>query len=180
MIGRVLAILLGLTSLPFLAGQTLPKAAVFHSVSISLPANIPSETVQISYFLVGPFGGFGGRTQQRSGLHSYEISALVEGKASTEIRMIVYASGCEIQTFVLPIAQGSKLKQEFKCQRVATVKLSGQIVPTELVRNNNAEIVASYMAYWAHGFFGIADGMVTELRLATGFPDAHGIFHVEL
>jgi hypothetical protein len=32
---------------------------------------------------------------------SYEIPTMVDGKATTEIRMIVYASGCEIQQFVL-------------------------------------------------------------------------------
>jgi hypothetical protein len=53
-------------------------------------------------------------------------------------------------------------------------------VPTELVRENNAESVVNYMAYWAHGFFGIADGFVTEFRLATVSPDANGVFQVEL
>ena len=179
MIGRVLAILLGLTRLPFLGGQTLPKAAVFHSVSISLPSNIPSETVQISYFLVGPFGGYGAHTEKRAGLHSYEIPASVEGKAATEIKIIAYASGCEIQTFVLSLGRDSRIKK-FECQRVSTVKLSGLIVPPKLVRDNNAELIVTYMAYWAHAFFGIADGMVTEFRLATVSPDANGTFQVEL
>jgi len=156
-----------LSALLALEAQNLSKAESFPSVSLLIPVEIPSETVQISYFLVGPFGGYGGYTEQRAGLHSYEISPLVEGKAATEIKMIVYAPGCEIQTFVLPLTENSRVKQEFECQRVATVKLSGQIVPTELVRENNAELVVNYMAYWAHGFFGIADGFVTEFRLAT-------------
>jgi hypothetical protein len=176
----ILAILLGMATLLSLAAQTPSKAEGFLSVTISLPANIPSETVQISYFLVGPFGGYGGYTEQRAGLHSYDISALVEGKAATEIRLIVYASGCEIQTFVLPLVQDSRAEQEFECQRVATVKLSGQIVPTELVRDNNAELFVTYMAHWAHGFFGISDGMVTVFQLATVCPDANGIFQIEL
>jgi TonB family protein len=63
---------------------------------------------------------------------------------------------------------------------VATVKLSGQIVPNELVRDNNTELVVTYMAYWAHGFYGIADGFVTEFLLATVSPDANGMFQVDL
>jgi hypothetical protein len=152
----------------------------FPSVSVLLPANIPSESVQISYFLVGSFGGYGGYTKQRPGLQSYEISASVEGKAASEIRMIVYASGCEIKTFVLPVTEGSRPEQEFECQRAATVHLSGQIVPTELARENNAELVVDYMAYWAHGFFGITDGIVTKFRFATVSPDPNGAFQVEL
>ena len=180
MVCCIFAIFLGLAALLPRTPQTPTKAEVFPSVSISLPPSIPSETVQISYFLRGPFGGYGGYAAQRAGVHSYEIPASVEGKAATEIRMIVYASGCEIQTFDIPLAEDSRVKQEFPCQRVATVKLSGQIVPNELVRDNNAELVVMYMAYWAHGFYGIADGIVTEFRLATVTPDANGMFQVDL
>jgi hypothetical protein len=158
--------------------STNSKTASFlPSVSISLSPDILSETVQISSFLVGPFGGYGGYAAQRTGMHSYEIPTMVDGKAATEIRMIVYASGCEIQQFVLPLAEDSK---EFPCQRVKTVKLSGKIVPRALVRDNNAELLVTYMAYWAHGFNGISDGFVTEFHLATVSPDADGLFQVDL
>lgn len=180
MIRCVFSILLVMSAFLSPPAQTPSKLDDFPSVSVLLPANIPSETVQISYFLIGPFGGYGGYAKQRPGLQSYEISALVWGKAASEIRMIVFASGCEIKTFVLPLAGDSRLTEEFDCQRAATVQLSGQIVPTELVRENNAELVVNYMAYWAHQFFGIADGMVTEFRLATVSPDSNGVFQVEL
>ena len=39
------------------------KQGDFPSVSVLLPANISSETVQISYFLIGPFGGYGDYTR---------------------------------------------------------------------------------------------------------------------
>jgi hypothetical protein len=163
-----------------LKAQIASKRNDFPSVSVLLPANIPSETVQISYFLIGPFGGYGDYTNQQPGLGSYEISTLVEGKAASEIRIIVYASGCEIKTFVLPLMEHSRVEQGFECQRAATVHLSGQIVPTELARGNNAELVVDYMAYWAHEFFGFADGPVTEFQLAAVSPDSDGNFQVEL
>jgi len=84
------------------SAQTPKTASFLPSVSISLPPDILSETVQISYFLVGPFGGYGGYAARRTGVHSYEIPTMVDDKAATEIRMIVYASGCEIQQFVSP------------------------------------------------------------------------------
>jgi hypothetical protein len=180
MVHYIFAILLSIAALMSPETQSPAKAEEFLSVSISLPANVPSETVAIAYHLIGPFGGYGGYAKQLAGLHSYEISAVVEGKAATEIRIIVYATGCEIQKFVLPIAQDSRIRQEFECQHVPTVTLSGQIVPIELVRDKNAELVVTYMAEWAHAFFGIADGMVTEFRLATVIPDANGTFQVEL
>jgi hypothetical protein len=180
MIRCIFSILLVMSGCLSPAAQTPSQSDDFPSVSVLLPTNIPSENVQLSYFLIGPFGGYGGYTKQRPGLHSYEISELVEGKTASEIRMIVYASGCEIKTFVLPLTEDSRVNQQFECQRAATVHLSGQVVPTELARENNAEIVVHYMAYWAHGFFGIADGLVTEFRFATVSPDSNGVFQVEL
>jgi hypothetical protein len=179
-VGWVLAILLAMAGLLTQSAQT-PKTAIFlPSVSISLPPDILSETVQISYHLVGPFGGYGGYAAQRTGVHPYEIPTMVDDKAATEIRMIIYASGCEIQQFVLPLPKHSRVSQEFPCQRVETVKLSGKIVPNELVRDNDAELVVTYMPNWAHDFYGISDGLVTEFHLATVSPDVDGIFQVDL
>jgi hypothetical protein len=180
MIRGIFSILLVMSAFLSPAAETPSQSDGFPSVFVLLPANIPSENVQISYFLIGPFGGYGGYTKPRPGLQSYEISALVEGKKASEIRMIVYASGCEIKTFVLPVTEDSRVRQEFECQRAATVHLSGQIVPTELAKETNAELVVNYMAYWAHGFFGIADGIVTEFRFATVSPDSNGAFQVDL
>jgi len=180
MVRCIFGILLVMPAFLSLQTQNASKQEDFPSVSVLLPANIPSETVQISYFLIGPFGGHGDYTKQRPGLKSYEISASVEGKAASEVRMIVYASGCKITTFVLPLTADSKVRQKFECQRAATVHVSGKIIPTESARGNNAELVVDYMAYWAHGFFGIADGMVTEFQLATVSPDSDGDFQVEL
>jgi len=176
----VLAILLGMAGLLPQSAQTPKTASFLPSVSISLPTDILAESVQISYFLVGPFGGYGGYAAQRTGVHSYEIPTMVNGKAATEIRMIVYAPGCEIQHFVIPLAEHSRVSQEFPCQPVETVKLSGHIVPAALVRDTNAELVVTYMAYWAHDFYGIADGFVTGFHLATVSPDTNGMFQVDL
>src|SRR5438067_7704659 len=59
-------------------------------VSIALPDDVASETVQIRYFLTGPFGGYGGYLKQETGGHSYQIPASVDGKAANEMRLIVF------------------------------------------------------------------------------------------
>jgi hypothetical protein len=154
-----------------------PVAIGVHFASSGPPLGDSSDFI---FFLVGPFGGYGAYAASQAGVHSYHIPAVVEGKAATEIRMIIYAPGCEIQTFVIPLTQDSKVSQEFLCQPVETVKLSGKIAPEELVRGNNAELVVTYMAYWAHGFHGISDGFVTRFPLATVSPDANGTFQIDL
>lgn len=176
----VLAILLAMTASRSPAVQAPSDSTPSPSVSISLPQGIPSETVQIAYHMYGPFGGYGGYARQEAGQRSYTIAASVEGRAANEIRMIVYAPGCDFQTFVLPLAEDSRIKQEFKCQPARSVTLSGQIVPSELARHQNAELQIIYTAYWAHEFFSIADGAVAEFRLATVSPAEDGRFQVDL
>jgi hypothetical protein len=180
MVRCIFAIFLGMAASLSVEAQTHSKTEDLPSVFILLPATIPSETVQISFFLIGRFGGYGDYAAERTGVRSYDIPTVVEGKAATEIRMIVYAPGCEIQQFVIPLAEHSRVSQEFPCQPVETVKLSGHIVPDALVRDTNAEWVVTYMAYWAHGFYGIKDGSVTGFHLATISPDANGMFQVDL
>ncbi|HKV62286.1 MAG TPA: hypothetical protein VJO16_10255 [Candidatus Acidoferrum sp.] len=61
--------------------------------------------------------------------------------------MMVYAPGCEIQKFIVPLADNSRVDREFECQPVQWIVLSGQIVPNDLVRDKNAELIVSYMAF---------------------------------
>jgi hypothetical protein len=143
----ILVILLGVAF--FLDPSRTPAQADGLSfVSIALPQDIPSESVQISYYLVGPFGGYGGYAAKQSGVTSYQIPTVIDGKAATEIRAIVYASGCEIQKFVIPLMEQSSVIREFTCQRVAPIRLSGQIEPNELAKYGNAELVITYRAWW--------------------------------
>lgn len=180
MVRTIFLIVITVAALVNGATQTPTHGEASPFVSILLPPTIPSEKVQVSYLLAGPFGGRGGYVSPRANVHSYEIPAIEEGKAATEIRMIVYAPSCEIQTFVIPLAEDSRIKQEFRCQPVATAHLSGEILPTELARDDDVEIVITYMAYWAHGFYGITDGFVTQFRLETVRPDSNGMFEVDV
>jgi hypothetical protein len=143
MIRCVCLILLGMSGFLTQETQSPSNQGDSPSVSLLLPPNIPSETVQISYFLIGPFGGYGSHTKPTPGLQSYEIPASVEGKTASEIRMIVYAGGCEIKTFVLPLSEASRVKQRFECNRASKVLLSGQIVPVELASTDNAKLVVT-------------------------------------
>ena len=149
-------------------------------VFIILPSNIPSESVQIVYHSIGPFGGYGGYTAPQSGVTSYKIPAVIGGKAATEVRAIVYSPRCAIKTFVIPLNGNHLAWREFECQRVDVVRLSGQVEEHELSRRANAELVVTYMARWSHGFFGIGDGAIAQLELAKTAPTADGRFSVEL
>lgn len=173
-------ILLGLAGARYLAVAQPSRQENSPSVSLTIPQGIPSETVQISYFLVGAFGGSGGRLDRQPGVQSYQIRASVNGKAATRIKSLAYVPGCRIQTFDFVLVETSDIKEDLVCETLPRVILSGQIIPSDTNRHPNSELTITFMAFWAHEFFGIMDGMVTELRLATVSLDANGRFQVDL
>jgi hypothetical protein len=129
--------------------------------------------------MIGPFGGYGGYVERKPDLNSYRINALSEGKPATAIKILVYATGCDFKTFDFSLSQDLDLHQWFVCTPLPKVSLSGQ-VPSDLIEGRNAELVITYMAYWANEFFGIMDGMVPQFNIATILPEKNGILQGEL
>ncbi len=137
---KLFAILVGVASVQLLVAVAASHPNSAPSVSILLPDGIPSETVQIAYYLIGPFGGYEAYTEPKAGLHLYEIEASEGGRAATEIRLIIYATGCEFQTVILPVEQdSSRLRYEFECKTAQKAKLSGRIASYDLVRDKDTE-----------------------------------------
>jgi hypothetical protein len=149
------------------------------TLSVSLPADFPSEKVEIHYFLVGPFGGHGGYVKPQPNLHSYEFSASVDGKTAASAKIIVYASGCGFQTHEFDLSKATSANAQFVCETLPMVTLSGQI-QTETVLDQDAELTVDYLAFWSHSFFGIMDGPVSQFQVATATPDSDGRFRVEI
>ena len=57
---------------------------------------------------------------------------------------------------------------------------NGRVELPEPLRTRPYEVEITYMAYWAHDFFGIADGPITTFHLARVTPDEGGAFQVLL
>jgi len=152
-----------------LSAETVP------AVSIELPKEIRSETVQIKYEMSGPFGGVGGFIDPKPGLRTIRVTASNdEGQAAKAINIIVYVPGCDFMMFNLLLGD-DLIPERFVCNPLPTVSLSGK-VPSELVGGHDAEIVITYNAYWwgNHG-----DGPITTFSLATVPTGEDGTFHAE-
>jgi hypothetical protein len=175
----LLAALVMLIPGDFFLMQPKQSPANSATVTISLPANIPSETVQIRYFLIGSFGGYGGYMEPKQELSAYEIEASKDGEPASSIKIIVYAAGCRFQTFDPDLSPLTASKQRFVCESLPQTRISGQI-PDELMRGENAQLSVHYMAFWANTFFGIKDGMVPDFQLVTATPDANGHFLLDI
>ena len=148
-------------------------------ITLNLPPDIASESVQINYFMLGPFGGYGGYVTREKGRLFYNIPASVDGKPAGAVKIIAYMPGCEIVTLGI-IMQGALEARSLPCRPLRRVPLHGRIFPFSAAHISGVEIEIRYEAAWDHGFFGIADGMVTSIQVATVIPDEDGRFEVEL
>jgi len=153
--------------------QQIPEVLLY------LPADVVPETVQINYFMTGPFGGYGSFVRTEQGLVLYEIPAGVDGKPAANVKIIAFIPGCEIATLDIAM-QGASQTRTLGCSSLETIRLQGRILPAALVQGPGSEVAINYEADWDHAFFGIADGMVSTVHIATVIPDKDGRFEVEL
>jgi hypothetical protein len=148
-------------------------------ITLYLPPDIASETVQINYFMLGSFGGYGSYVTAEKGRVSYDIPASVDGKPAEAVKVIAYMPGCEIMKLEITIQRASEART-LPCKVLGRVPLHGRILPVSVAQSPEIEVEIRYEADWDHDFFGIADGMVTTIRVATVIPDEDGRFEVDL
>ena len=162
---------------PMLTAQNAPPE--HPKVLLTLPAGTKSEMAQVNYYMVGPFGGYGMWVRPDKNRTTYEIDASVEGQAARNLKAIAWLPSCEIITLDIPI-NADKAERELTCKALPSVDFTGQIFPGGIANGRSAEVEASYVAAWSHGFFGIFDGPVTTFNIGKAIPDADGIFHIKL
>jgi hypothetical protein len=178
--GRGLAFLV-LLGLPFLLGEAgrgqEEEPAPFE---IRLPPEIRSEQVQARYYLTGRFGGSGSFLKAEPERNVYLIDTSVNHQAAETLKVILYAPGCQIVTLAVPSLSGSEKTADVPCEDLPPLTFNGRVELPEPLRHRPYEVEITYMAYWAHNFFGIEDGPVTTFDLARVTPDERGAFHVLL
>jgi hypothetical protein len=148
-------------------------------ITLNLPPDVASETVQINYFMLGLFGGYGGFVTREKGRVSYDIPASVDGKLAEKVKIIAYIPGCEIAKLEITMQAGSEART-IPCKALRQVPLHGRILPVSVAQTPSIEVEITYQADWDHEFFGIADGMITSFQVATVSPEEDGRFEVEL
>ena len=148
-------------------------------VSLVLPPGIASEAVQITYYMTGPFGGYGRSVKTEKNQSRYDIDASVDGKPAATIKVIAYLPGCEIVTLDIPL-KSTAVEQRLGCKPLGWVVLHAQVFPVSITQEQPTEVEVIYLAEWSNRFFGITDGMVTPIRLGTVVPDEHGQFEFKL
>jgi len=73
-----------------------PQSLAQHSsgddtVRVILPRGVETGSCHLRYFLVGPFGGYGGFARPRLDASEFEIETVHEGEAVERLQVILYA-----------------------------------------------------------------------------------------
>jgi hypothetical protein len=147
--------------------------------SLVLPPGIASENVQINYFVLGPFGGYGGYVRAEKDRESYDIDPYVDDQPAKDIKVISYLPGCEITAFEVTLSD-MPVERRLDCHPLGTISFRGRALPVSMIRNRDLEIEVRYLADWSLGFFGIFDGAETQIRLGSVRPDWDGKFEIML
>jgi len=170
-----------LLGLPFLLGRPgwgqEGEPAPFE---IRLPPEIRSEQVQATYSLRGPFGIRRDFLRAEPEVNVYQIGTSVNHQVSDSLKIILYAPGCQIVTISVRPLSGSENAADVTCEDLPPITFNGKVDLPEALRRRPYEVEIAYMAYWAHDFFGIQDGVVATFHLARVTPDESGAFHVSL
>jgi len=157
-----------------LPDQTIPK------VMVSLPQGTDSSKVAITYFMSGPFGGYGNSMQQLPGLSAYSFDAGINGAKAADIKIVAYAPGCSFGLFDLPVRGETDIKVLYACNALGTVPFTGKISPTKAFHGKDVFVDVVYHSNISDTFFRTADGLVTLIPVVTAIPDNNGVFSVQL
>jgi hypothetical protein len=152
-----------------------------HSFLLRLPPTVDTTGLKISYFRTGAFGGFGGFVETEPGVHDYAIDTSYENKPAETLKIIVYCPGYGMELInVSSLTDSLANSASLELKRLPSVQLSGKIVAPEGSSLMDFKIEVYYLAYWAHEFFGIADGPVTTFKLASADVPQDGSFSVAI
>ncbi|MBN9656579.1 MAG: hypothetical protein J0H49_00290 [Acidobacteria bacterium] len=152
-------------------------------VLIQVPPAQQSSTLQFSYFLTGPFGGYGAVGELPTTLEhpvaEIPIPIYQNEHRAQSLKAVVYAKGCELARFTWdPLPLGSS-RVPFVCRDLPTLRLRGRILGYP--ESFTLTVQFTYVATWSHTFFGYLDGAtLITLPIADAQPNAGGEFEVQV
>ena len=168
---RICATILGLLLLPsILIAQEAPRPPDAPRFLFFLPEGLVPEA-QIRYFASMPRESYSGVLKWEPEENAYELSL-----PATQTKVIAYLPGCQLDT--LELTAEAPTTQELDCGPLSSLLLSGRIDSSDALSGKTAIVEASYLALWAHEFFGIADGMIAAFKVASAVPNEDGAFEL--
>ena len=148
---------------------------------IHLPEAVDTKGLVITYYLTGPFGGYGGFVRTKAGVHEYEIDTSYEGKPARSLKAVIYCPGYQMETLDYPSLAGLRERSaELRPKSLATVPFSGRVLLPARLRAAEVRVEVSFGASWECEFFGLMDCLYAPYRVASAEVAEGGRFSVML
>jgi hypothetical protein len=103
-------------------------------ILIELPDNIPSDAVWIRYLLSGP-GNSGSAIailKPEPSLRQYVINATFGDKPAAYAKIVVYARGCQFNTYTIEFDDASDVSKHFECDPLPGKIVHGFLPPAQI------------------------------------------------
>jgi len=150
-------------------------------IRVVLPRSVEAGTCQFQYFLVGPFGGYGGFARPKLDASEFEIETVHEGKAVQRLQVILSCSGYQIETMAfnsLPDVGGRTVRVDPK--PLGTVRFRGGVRGLTLQQMQGLYVDVDYTPSWICELFRLWDCGLGAWRVASVELDTDGRFSAAL
>lgn len=148
-----------------------------YTFRIRLPQSVDTTGLSIEYFMTGPFGGVGQWVKTKPDVREYEINASYEGKPAKTLKAIVYCPGYGIALIrASSLVNRAARNATVELKPLLSVRLQGRVIMPEGRGKADFGVEVWYLALWANRFFGVMDGPVTQLLVASGDVQPDGSF----
>ena len=162
------------------AQSTTNTLASENTFVIRVDPSVKPAELQVRYFMMGDFGGFGGYQVDHHGESAIQIHTEVEGKPAKGLKAVLYAPSCQIQTISIVDLSTSSREGEFRCTPLGETKLQGKFPRGPMTLDRKMEVEIRYLGFWGHGFGGITDGFVLSFDIAKSSVESEGSFQAYL
>ncbi len=147
-------------------------------IRLRFPNGVDLTGLSISYFLTGPFGGFGSYVRTSADVREYAVDTSRDGHPAEAIKLIVYCPGYQVVLFERCIADGPTETVPILLEPLEWSRLSGRVLGIANPERVSVDVI--YLADWSHAFFGIVDGAIASFTVASTTLGPDGSFVVRV
>jgi hypothetical protein len=150
-------------------------------IRVVLPRSVEAGTCQLQYFLVGPFGGYGGFARPKLDASEFEIETVHEGEDVQRLQVILFCPGYQIETMAfnsLPTLDRRTIAVHPK--PLGTVRFRGVVRGLTLQQVQVLYVDVEYTPWWICEFLRLPDCGLGAWTVASVELDTDGRFSAAL
>jgi len=151
------------------------------SIRMVLPPSVDSGTCHLQYFLVGPFGGYGGFARPKVDASEFEIETVREGEDAQRLKIVLFCPGYQIVTIAfksLPDLASRTVHVHPK--PLGTIRFRGAVRGLTLQQVQVLHVDVDYTPWWICEFFNLPDCGLGAWKVASVELDTDGRFSATL